>query len=176
MQAKNKVAAIASADELLAHAMAIEMEAAERYAELADQMETHNNPEVAELFSKLAEIEGKHIQQVRDISGDVDLSMTTLWKHGWVDPGASEAPEYEDVHYLMQPYHAISLALRAERRAVAFFTGVEEKTDDKEVAAMARRLAEDERKHVSLLEDWLDKLPEPDEDWADDPDPPVGTE
>ena len=176
MQTKDKIGAIASTEELLAHAMAIEMEAAERYTELAEQMETHNNPEVAELFSKLAEIEGKHIQQVRDISGNVDLSMTTLWEYGWVDPGAAEAPDYEDVHYLMQPYHAISLALRAERRAVAFFTGVEAQTADEEVAAMACRLAEDERQHVSLLEDWLDKLPEPDEDWADDPDPPLAIE
>ena len=35
--------AIADLPELLAHAHAIEQEAFERYADLADQMETHNN-------------------------------------------------------------------------------------------------------------------------------------
>ncbi len=164
---------IGSTDELLAHAMAIEMEAAERYEELADQMEMHNNPEVAELFSKLAEIEGKHIQQVRDLGGDDELSLKTRWKYGWAEPGVSEAPDYEDVHYLMQPYHAVSLALRAERRAVSFFVEVGEQSEDEEVVAMAARLAQDERNHVTLLEEWLNILPEPDEDWADDPDPPA---
>ena len=46
--------------EFLARAWAMEVEAAERYAMLADAMEEHNNPEVAELFRKLARIEQLH--------------------------------------------------------------------------------------------------------------------
>ena len=46
--------AIHSAPELIAYTCALESEAADRYQELADQMEVHNNPEVAELSRKLS--------------------------------------------------------------------------------------------------------------------------
>src|SRR5512134_4189528 len=46
--------------EFLARAWAMEVEAVERYSTLADAMEEHNNPEVAELFRKLARIEQLH--------------------------------------------------------------------------------------------------------------------
>ena len=42
--------AVASSAEFMAHAYAMEAEAAERYAEFADSMETHNNLEVASMF------------------------------------------------------------------------------------------------------------------------------
>ncbi len=38
---------------LLVHALALELEASERYAELVEQMQAHNNPAVAEHFQKL---------------------------------------------------------------------------------------------------------------------------
>jgi len=41
---------IASVPEFLAHALELEAESHERYRELAECMEVHNNPEVAELF------------------------------------------------------------------------------------------------------------------------------
>ena len=50
---------IGSTEELLAYSMAIETEAVERYNDLADQMEMHHNYDVADLFRKLAEIEGR---------------------------------------------------------------------------------------------------------------------
>jgi hypothetical protein len=42
--------AVSTMNELMAFAYALEIEAAERYAEFADAMESHNNREVAELF------------------------------------------------------------------------------------------------------------------------------
>jgi len=50
--------------ELLAHAKAMESEALERYLELAEQMEVHHNPEVAELFRKMARVERKHVEKI----------------------------------------------------------------------------------------------------------------
>ncbi len=49
---------IGSTEELLAYSLVMETEAVERVTDLADQMETHHNHEVADLFRKLAEIEG----------------------------------------------------------------------------------------------------------------------
>ena len=55
---------VASAAELLAHAHKIEADAAEHYGLLAEQMETHNNPEVAKLFRKLEWVEGLHADKI----------------------------------------------------------------------------------------------------------------
>ena len=56
---------IKSLAEFLAHALELEVESAERYRELADSMEVHNNPDVAELFRKLAGYGDGHAQEVR---------------------------------------------------------------------------------------------------------------
>ena len=46
--------------EFLAHAIAMEREAAERYLELADMMEAHNNLEVASLFRDMVRYSNMH--------------------------------------------------------------------------------------------------------------------
>ena len=53
-------------DELLVHAHELEREAVERYEELAGQMEVHNQPELAELFHKMAAIEQLHVDKVEN--------------------------------------------------------------------------------------------------------------
>ncbi len=169
---KTGVSVIGSVAELLAHSLAIETEAAERYACLADQMEVHNNPEVAKLFRKMAEIEAMHIDHVHQLSAGVELPHIPPWEYQWQDPESPEAPHDGDAHYLMTPYHAIELALRSEQRAADFFAAVAGSQTTEEVREMATRLAEEEREHVRLLEQWLARLPRPDEDWDEDLDPP----
>ena len=55
--------------ELMAVALEMESEAAQRYAEFADAMETHNNVEVAALFRKMASIETGHVQAIMSEMG-----------------------------------------------------------------------------------------------------------
>jgi rubrerythrin len=163
-------------DELMVLAWQMEVEAAERYNELADAMETHNNVDVAALFRRLAKIEDIH---ARKISADMKWKsppvvppQPVLWK-------GVEAPEttpIDEVHYLMQPYQALELALAAERRAVAFFERLEGAATDPAVRAAAREMVEDEREHVTLVEAWLRKVPKPDAGWAEDPDAPRYTD
>ena len=52
---------IASIAELYVHAIAIEREAAERYAELAERMRDESNEDLAELFAGLAALEKGHL-------------------------------------------------------------------------------------------------------------------
>ncbi len=167
---------ISSVADLLAHSLAIETEAAERYAMLADQMEVHNNTEVAELFRKLEQIEGKHIQHVRDLSEGVGLPAIEPGKFQW---GLEESPEASDqdrTHYLMTPWHALNIALAGERRAVSFFSEIAESTEHDEVRGMAVQLADEEREHVVLIERWLSRYPEPEAGWDEDPDMPLSHE
>ena len=61
---RSAVKAPRTLNEFMALALAMETEAAARYAEFADAMEMHNNLEVAALFRKMADIEGRHAAQI----------------------------------------------------------------------------------------------------------------
>lgn len=162
-----------SLTEFMAQAYAMEVEAVERYAEFADAMEVHNNLEVAKLFRTMAGYERKHALQI-------------LEQMGWTQPPAPppggfdwgrdfEGPEtvpVEQVHYLMQPWHALTLALQAEQRAEAFFGALADATTDDAVRAAAREMQAEEAEHVELVKAWMAKVPQPSGDWQDDPDPP----
>jgi rubrerythrin len=53
---------VASIRELYADAIAIEREAAERYAELAERMRDESREELAALFAGLAQLEAGHLE------------------------------------------------------------------------------------------------------------------
>jgi len=40
------------------------------------------------------------------------------------------------------------------------------------VRKAAAEMAEEEREHVRLIQEWLAKVPPPERGWDDDPDPP----
>lgn len=166
----------ATLDDFMAQAIAMEHEAAVRYDELADAMETHNNLEVAQLFRKMAAIEHKHAAELLSQMGwpAAPRVPNTVWE----DSG-HEGPETaasDEVHYLMQPYHALQLALANEERAVRFFADLAAGANDSVVRQAARVLEVEEREHVTLVKAWLAKVPKPVENWAEDPDPPRYTD
>ncbi len=164
---------IASVADLLAHAHAMESEAHERYLDLAEQLELHRNVEVATLFRKLAQIEQLHVRKILDRVGALELPHLSPWEYRWLDDEAPEAASIGEAHYMMTPHHALSLALRAEQRALDFYSSVLEGGGNSSVQELARELAVEEREHVELVKTWLAKYPEPGADWAEDPDPPV---
>jgi len=159
--------------QMLARAYAIEREAQSRYADLADQMQVHNNTELAELFGKLAEIEGKHAAKIKSRTAGAELPYISPLAYRW--PGA-EAPENVDIsvaHYLMTPHHALKMALAGEQRAVEYFQDLTDRAADPDARALAEEFVEEEREHVELVKKWLEKYPEPEEGWDEDHDPPV---
>lgn len=163
---------ITTVSELLAHAKAIEEEAMDRYRELAGQMDIHHNPDVADLFRRMADIESKHVQRIIDRAGDTDLPHMAPWDYQWQGGEAPEAVTNTDVHYLMTPHHALQLALRAEKRSFDFFARVVESTEPGAVQDLARELMNEESEHIRLMEEWIAKTPKPDDGWDEDPDPP----
>lgn len=159
--------------DFLARAWAMELEAAERYATFADAMEAHNNREVAELFRKLARIEQLHADQL--LEEDLSRHRPALPAAGirWKGGEGPETAAPGELHYRMQPYHALQIALECEKRANRFFADFASSTTDAKVRKAAREMAAEEAEHVSLIEDWLKRVPPPDADWMHDPDPPV---
>ncbi len=168
-----KPAEIKDLDELLAHAHAIEIEAEERYADLADQMEVHNNQEVAVLFRKLAEVEGAHAREILERAKGRDLPDIPYWEYKWTDSESPEAADLLEAHYLMTPHHALMLALRGEEKALAFFERLAKTATDNDVRKMAEEFAEEEREHVKIVKKYLEEHPEPPDGWDHDDDPPV---
>ncbi len=71
--------------DLFAVAYQIEADAVERYKLLADQMETHNNPELMAVFRDLARAEGIHRDEIRRMAGDIDVDRARS-AHGQVEP------------------------------------------------------------------------------------------
>ncbi|MCC6209598.1 MAG: ferritin family protein [Burkholderiales bacterium] len=158
--------------DFMAQAYTMELEAVQRYTEFAEQMEVHNNPEVAQLFRKLATIEGLHAKQI-------------LEEMGWSQaPGPAHAQQWEggeppesapmsEVHYRMTPWHALELALDNELRAEKFFAAIAKSSrTPAEVRKLAAEMADEEAEHVRLVREWMKRVPRPDPDWNRDPDPP----
>ncbi|MDQ1343020.1 MAG: hypothetical protein QG571_1640 [Pseudomonadota bacterium] len=157
--------------EFMAYAYAMEVEAAERYAELADQMSTHHNREVSELFAKLARIEGKHRDQILAKMGWTSPPDAAVFR--WETPEGAETTDYGELHYLMQPYHALKLAEHNEQRAADFFARFAAASLPADVRAAAAEMAEEEREHVRLIQQWLARVEPPLPGWDEDPDPPA---
>ena len=173
-RASVKVPGIATEAEFHEHAWAMEVEAVERYSMLADAMEAHNNTDVAELFRKLARIEQLHADQILERHPGMKTPVLPPAGMQW-DPG-QEGPETADpgdLHYRMQPYHALQIALGCEVKARNFFTRISRSALSVSVRKAAKEMAEDEAEHVRLIEDWIKRTPLPRQDWEEDPDPPV---
>ena len=176
MSAAMKVGTPRTLQDFMAQALAMEREAVARYTEFADSMEMHNNREVAAMFRTMAGYEAKHAAQIMAQMGWTSDPPPPPGGYGWPDLEAPETVPIEEVHYLMQPWHALQLALAAEQRAEAFFARLAEAATDDAVKRAALELQDEEREHVELVRAWLNKVPEPDVDWATDPDPPRYTD
>jgi rubrerythrin len=167
---------VASLNDLLAVAYQIEIDAVERYNLLADQMETHNNPELVKVFHDLARAEGIHGEEIRRLAGDFDVATHARKMARF---GRAESPEEADLgdaHYMMTPWHALQLSLAGEKRALAYFTSILETAKNPKVKAMAAELVEEEAEHVNLVYQLLRRYPAPTKSWAEDIDPPVSQE
>jgi len=152
---------IRSAPELYAHAIAIEREAAERYAELASRMQDEGREDLGRVFQLLADMESEHLQTLEARTLDVALPAIAEGRYNWLDAGAPETAARELVFRLMTPRMALAIALDAELRAQAFFERVFMTCEDPALRALAREMAADEQEHVALLARILEATPDP---------------
>lgn len=165
--------AINTLPELLAHALAMETEASERYGELADQMETHRKTAVAAIFRRLEKAEKEHLADLTEMCRKVDLPHIAPWDYKWRDSESPEAIDFTRVHYQLSVREAILLAFDHERKAAEFYAGIARTTTDAEVKKLALELAEEEQEHIGWLEEWLTECGPGDALALDDPDPPL---
>jgi rubrerythrin len=162
--------------DFMAQAWEMEIEAAQRYSDFADAMEIHNNLEVAAMFRTMANYETKHADEIMATMGWSEAPPVTRRDGAWPGYEGPETTPGDDVHYLMQPWHALQLALAAEERAERFFAELARVASNAAVRDAARELQAEEQEHVALVRAWIKKVAKPDRDWALDPDPPHYTD
>ena len=162
----------ATLEELMSLALRIELDAVERYRELADAMDVHNNPAVAMLFRTMADIEGRHVQRLLATMGWASPPPLPAGAPSWAVLESPESIPHDATHYLMQPHDALAIALAGEERAAQFFDALAKALPTDELRAATRAMAEEEREHVALVRAWIARLPPADLRASDDPDPP----
>ena len=162
-----------SVSEMLAFVLAVETEASERYAEMAESMDAHNNTKVAEIFREMADIEELHAEGVQRQVAELNLEYLPKADYKWSAPEGPETGDFSDLHYLMTPREALLLALHNEKRAAVYFADIAEKVTNDDVKKMAQEMAEEEREHVQWVEKWLLDYPEDENESIEDVDPPV---
>jgi rubrerythrin len=122
------------AAELHAHAIAVEREAALRYAELAWRMVEQGSERVACLFAEFAGMQAAHLAALQRRTRGVelpDLTSDHTWTEG-IDP--------------------VTRALQAEREAHAFFAQAARVAHEPAARAIADEMAREESEHIARLE------------------------
>jgi len=159
--------------EFLAHAVALEQEAAERYLELADMMEAHRNDAVSSVFRSMTRFSQMHCDSIRLRVGSIELPKLKSWEYRWSSP--PEVGGEEGFDYMIEPYNALKYARANEVRAMEFYRAAAEGSTHEEVRRLAIEFASEEAEHVAALDKWVALTPRPSTTWQDDPDtlPPV---
>jgi len=160
--------------DMLAFVLAVENEASERYAEMAEAMDAHNNTKVAKLFRDMSDIEELHAESVQRQAANLNLGELPVKEYQWTTPEGPETGDFADLHYLMTPREALLLARHNEEKAATYFAELAEQVTNPEVKSMATEMASEEREHVDLVDKWLLEFPEDESEWIEDTDPPVG--
>jgi rubrerythrin len=172
---KAKLERSAQYADFMSRAYSMELEAVERYTQFAEQLETHNNRDVAQLFRKLADIESLHAKRILEEMRWPSMPALPP-AYAWEGAEAPETAPFDSLHYLMQPWHALEIALRCEREAQKYYDGIAASRAPKQVRDAAREMAAEEAEHVRLIKAWMARVPKPQAGWEDDPDPPRANE
>jgi rubrerythrin len=153
--------------EFLAHAIALEREAAERYLELADMMEAHRNDDVSRLFRDMVHYSRLHHDSIVERAGTRALPTIGAWQYRWRRPPEAGGEEAFDPS--LNAYDALRYARENEQRALAYYAEVGQGASDPEVRRLASEFAAEETEHVEAIDDWLARTERPSATWAADP-------
>jgi rubrerythrin len=142
--------AAARLEEVLAIADALERSAVARYAALAHCMRQVGNSELAAIFEGLSAEEKLHVGGVERLSHELLRGSPRADLREWTLPETFGAEEIGPVA-LLTPYKALSIAVRAEERAFAFWSYVASEADGDDVRSEAEGMARQELVHAAKL-------------------------
>lgn len=143
---------VASIEELFAIAHAMEQEAAARYSEIALRLRAEGNPALAGVFDRLAADERAHLDNVvrwsQKEGGKAPDPALVRWTlpETFDDEGVGTTDPR-----LLSAYRSLSMALRNEERAFAFWSYVVAHAEHPGVRRAAEAMAGEELEHVATL-------------------------
>ncbi len=146
-----------SLSELLDLAILAEDEAAQRYGELADHMETRHNPRAAALFRDIQAHEREHLHRLQEQRARCTAEPTSLVSRHSADP--REAPPDERLAQRMEATDVFQLVFRGEEHACSFYQKLTEILVDPEAKDLARSLWTEELGHLEWVARELRNLP-----------------
>lgn len=139
----------------LRHAIELEKEAARRYEELAESMQTWGNAEVETFFRRMATFSRHHLADAMERGGFRHLARMPPVEFQWPDGVSPEQFDWVGVDGFMGVDHALELALESERRGQAFYADIAAASTNPRVRTMAAEFAAEEAEHVTELEKWI---------------------
>lgn len=145
------VVKVTSLDELMDIAASMEYEAGQRFEQLATEMERLGNHDTATLFRTLADEEREHESQITDWAAREQRRPPEHVRFRWRMPETFEPGEAEHSIYTMTPYEALSIAVRNEERAFAFYSYLAAIAKKDSIRKRAEDLAKGELDHVARL-------------------------
>jgi rubrerythrin len=122
-----------SVEEFLAYSINLEKEAATRFGQLADAMESCGNREVGKLFRRLTNYSRLHLADARARSGFREIPVMEAGDFAW--PGL-ESPETAAIWAadpLIGREQALEIALDAETAGFEFYKNILDTTSDPEI-------------------------------------------
>lgn len=158
--------------EFLANAELLVQESLERYGQLADSMELHNNLEVAAQFRELEDMEKEQLQWIEEQAAGLTLPEIAPWDFAWHYHDDPNKSCLSDMDYLTSPAKALSAALHNEHHAEELYRQVAEQASDTEVKNIANEMAELQLHQIKLLQQRLNELPKEAHELVEDLDPP----
>lgn len=141
--------------EVYAHSLAIEGQAARRFAELERFLRDAGIDYLADEIEAIAREELEQYEALALGTADRPLPPIADWEYSphFLGPAADRAAAPRTAR------DALALALATERRAQAFYIDVAEHATDDAVCAFAVEMATDEQRHIQRLETLLAREP-----------------
>ncbi|MGD9659387.1 MAG: ferritin family protein [Methylocystis sp.] len=144
-----------SVEEFLAYAIRLEQDAAERFGQLADAMESSGNREVGKLFRQLADYSRLHLDDARARAGFRKIPEKAPTDFVWPDIESPETAAIWAADPFLGREQALEIALEAERAGFDYYKQVLESTQDPEIKALAKEFVQEERAHIAELQRWI---------------------
>jgi rubrerythrin len=142
-------------EEFLAYSIHLESEAAARFGELADSMQSAGNKDVAKLFRQLSTYSQLHLADAQARSGFRDIPEIKPDAYVWPDLESPEAAAIWAADPMIGREEALNIALEAETAGYNYYKSVLDSSSDPEIKFLAAQFAAEESEHVAELKKWL---------------------
>ncbi len=142
-------------EEFLAYSIHLEQEAAARFGELADAMESGGNREVGQLFRRLSDYSRLHLADARARAGFREIPEIAPHEFVWPDLESPEAAAIWGADPMISREEALQIALNAELAGYNYYKHTHDTTDDPEIKVLAAEFVNEEAGHVAELRKWI---------------------